>query len=91
MKKNITCRQDELLGQFSGLLTSGSQDMGDYLMRDIRRVVIRISSLINMSLSHILGNCLLPNSQETHMTEDITFTAATLHENRDSASQRLTL
>lgn len=44
-----------------------------------------------MSLSHILGNCLLPNSQETHMTEDITFTAATLHENRDSASQRLTL
>lgn len=53
-------------------------------MRDTGRVVIRMLSLINMLLSHFLGNCLLSNSPETHMTEDITLTAENLHENQNS-------
>lgn len=84
MNKNRTCSRDELLGQVSSLLTSSSHDMGDYFMRDTEGVVIRILSLINMSLGHFLGICLLPNSPEAHMTEDITFASAKLHENQDS-------
>lgn len=49
MKKNITCSRE-----FSGLLTRGSNDMGDYFMRDTGRVVIRISNPRNMSLKSFL-------------------------------------